>query len=420
MAIPPPPLDGRDYTQLVADARALAAQRAPEWTDMTAGDPGVALLELFAFLTESLIYRVNRLPERMYVAFLNLIGVSLEAPSAAEVTLRFSLAAPAESPTRIPRGARVGSSAGGDSGPVFATVDDATIPAGQSSVDVRALACEQIDGELLGVSTGQPGQRLTLAKPPVIARANRRDEPVDARDLSVGVAVLPGEQADVRAGDTGFALWREVASFADAGADEQVYMIDRVSGELTFGPSARGADGSARTLGTVPTAGREIRAWYRRGGGAAGNVAPGSLSRLIDALGSVTVSNPEPATGGRDCEGVAEALVRGHRAGLRAGRAIRHRGGQPGQGDHPGAGVGARQARSRGGPAGAGAAGSDGRRRHHVDESADPGCQGSGRGRPGVPPRSGHRRRRVLGALQDSRGASHRADPPGRRPDRGA
>lgn len=311
MAIPPPPLDGRDYAQLVADARALAVQRSPEWTDMTAGDPGAALLELFAFLTESLIYRVNRLPERMYVAFLNLIGVSLEPPSAADATLVFATTAPVDAPLRIPRGTRVGSEAGGDSGPVFATVDDAAIPAGGASVEVRALACEQVDGELLGLSTGQPGQRLAVARPPIVARANRRDEPVDARDLSIGVAAAPGEQADVRSGSTGFRLWREVASFADASADEPVYMVDRVSGEISFGPSARGADGSARTLGAVPPAGREIRAWYRRGGGAAGNVAAGTLSRLIDPVGSARVRNPAPATGGRDPEGVAEALVRG-------------------------------------------------------------------------------------------------------------
>jgi hypothetical protein len=312
MSIPPPPLDSRDYAQLLADARSLAGERAPGWTDMTAGDPGEVLLELFAFLTESMIYRVNRLPERMYVAFLNLIGVSLEPPSAADVLLRFTLPTATDVATPIPRGTRAGSGGGQPAGTVFATVDDAVIDPGQFSVDVRALACEEIEGELLGLSNGQPGQILKLAKPPVIARANRRDQPVDARDLSIGVSAQRGEAADLRFAETGFLLWQEVASFADAGTDALVYLVDRVSGTVTFGPAVRDASGGqSRTLGAVPPAGREIRAWYRRGGGAAGNVAAGTLTRLIDPVGASTVTNPAPATGGRDPENVADALVRG-------------------------------------------------------------------------------------------------------------
>ncbi|MCU1690319.1 MAG: hypothetical protein JWN20_2247, partial [Jatrophihabitantaceae bacterium] len=52
-------------------------------------------------------------------------------------------------------------------------------------------------------------------------------------------------------------------------------------------------------------------AWYRRGGGAAANVAPGTLTRLLAPLNGVTVANPAPATGGRDLETVEAALVRG-------------------------------------------------------------------------------------------------------------
>lgn len=312
MPIPPPPLDGRDYAQLLAQARSIARERAPQWTDMTAGDPGEVLLELFAFITDSLIYRVNRLPEQMYVAFLNLIGVSLEAPSAADVVLRFSLAREVGTATAIPRGTRVGAGAGGSAAEVFATVDDATIPAGQLSVDVPALACEQIDGELIGTSSGQAGQVMSLARPPLIARANRRDQPVDPRDLSLGVRADEGEPADLSFQGAGYRLWREVGSFADSGPGDPVYIVDRASGTVTFGPSTGDASGGARrTLGAVPFAGREIRGWYRRGGGAAANVAAESLTRLLNPLSGVSVTNPAPATGGRDLETVEAALVRG-------------------------------------------------------------------------------------------------------------
>jgi hypothetical protein len=312
MPIPPPPLDGRDYAQLLAQARSIARERAPQWTDMTAGDPGEVLLELFAFMTDSLIYRVNRLPERMYVAFLNLIGVSLEAPSAADVVLRFSLAREGATATPIPRGTRVGPSAGGSGAEVFATVEDAEIPAGALSVEVRALACEQIEGELVGTSSGQAGQVMSLARPPVIARANRRDQPIDPRDLAIGVRAGDGEPADLSFQGAGYQLWREVGSFADVGSSDLVYLVDRASGTVTFGPSTGDASGGPRrTLGAVPFAGREVRAWYRRGGGAAANVAPESLTRLLVPLSGVSVSNPAPATGGRDLETVEAALVRG-------------------------------------------------------------------------------------------------------------
>ena len=309
MAIPPPPLDDRDYAQLLADARSFALERCPEWTDMTPGDPGEVLLELFAYLTDALLYRLNRLPERLYVAFLNLIGVSLEPPSAASVTLTFSAPA-ADVVRRVPRGTRVGIA--GSPRPEFTTVADAELPAGRASVDVPALACDQIAGELLGTGTGAPGQAVRLVAPPVIARVNRADQPDDARDLAIGVAAGPGERADLIHAAVGYCLWREVSTFADAEPEATVYVADRVAGTITFGPPVRdAADGSQRSLGAAPPTGRQIRAWYRRGGGAAGNIASGVLTRLVDPLPAFTVTNAGPAVGGRDAESVAEALIRG-------------------------------------------------------------------------------------------------------------
>lgn len=53
-----------DFRELAALLRAQVAARAPGWVDNNESDPGVALIALFAFLTESLLYRVNRIPER--------------------------------------------------------------------------------------------------------------------------------------------------------------------------------------------------------------------------------------------------------------------------------------------------------------------------------------------------------------------
>ena len=50
--------------------------------------------------------------------------------------------------------------------------------------------------------------------------------------------------------------------------------------------------------GAVPAAGKIIRAWYRRGGGRAGNVAAGMLTQLKPNVQGIAVTNPERAAGG--------------------------------------------------------------------------------------------------------------------------
>ena len=74
MALPVPNLDDRRFQDLVDDAKRLVQRRCPEWTDHNVSDPGVTLIETFAFMTDQLLYRLNRVPDRMYVKFLELIG----------------------------------------------------------------------------------------------------------------------------------------------------------------------------------------------------------------------------------------------------------------------------------------------------------------------------------------------------------
>src|SRR4051794_14351850 len=50
-----PTLDDRTYAQLVAEATARIPAVAPGWTDHNATDPGMTLLELFAWLSEALV-----------------------------------------------------------------------------------------------------------------------------------------------------------------------------------------------------------------------------------------------------------------------------------------------------------------------------------------------------------------------------
>jgi len=58
-----PNLDDRDFNHWLKREASHRA-RCPQWTDLSPGDPGIVLLEVFAYLTETMIYRLNRLPEK--------------------------------------------------------------------------------------------------------------------------------------------------------------------------------------------------------------------------------------------------------------------------------------------------------------------------------------------------------------------
>lgn len=74
MPIPLPNLDDRTYTNLVAEARALIPHVQPAWTNHNPSDPGVALVELFAWLAEMALFQVNIVTDQHTEAFLELLN----------------------------------------------------------------------------------------------------------------------------------------------------------------------------------------------------------------------------------------------------------------------------------------------------------------------------------------------------------
>src|SRR5712691_7226868 len=89
MPLPAPILDDRSYQQLRDELVRRIPVYAPEWTDHNASDPGITLIELFAFLGENLLYRFNQIPEAARLEFLRLLQIPLRAavPADALVTL---------------------------------------------------------------------------------------------------------------------------------------------------------------------------------------------------------------------------------------------------------------------------------------------------------------------------------------------
>src|SRR5215510_13184113 len=104
--IPPPKLDDRTFHDIVEEAISMIPRYAPEWTNHNPSDPGITLIELAAWMTDLLIYRLNQVPDKNYVAFLNLLGIKLRAPRSAKALVRFSLVEGAQK-QRVPRGSQV-------------------------------------------------------------------------------------------------------------------------------------------------------------------------------------------------------------------------------------------------------------------------------------------------------------------------
>ncbi len=91
MPIPQLNLDDRTFDQLAAEGRALIPRYFSAWTDYNESDPGITLLELFAFLTEAAIYGINRVPERSLERFAALVDVTRAPGEAIGQTLRRAL-----------------------------------------------------------------------------------------------------------------------------------------------------------------------------------------------------------------------------------------------------------------------------------------------------------------------------------------
>jgi predicted phage baseplate assembly protein len=101
-------LDDRTFEDLVAECILRIPRYCPEWTDYNPSDPGITLIELFAWLTDQMLLRFNQVPRRNYITFLELLGIRLQPPTPARTELTFYVTQPDVFPYRIPAGTEVG------------------------------------------------------------------------------------------------------------------------------------------------------------------------------------------------------------------------------------------------------------------------------------------------------------------------
>ena len=133
MSLPAPNLDDRRFQDLVDDAKRLVQQRCPEWTDHNVSDPGVTLIEAFAWMTDQLLYRLNRVPGPQLRQVPRADRrASLPAHRRAHADVTFWLSAPQPETVTIPAGTQVATvRTGSRPAIVFSTTEDCPIIACQ-------------------------------------------------------------------------------------------------------------------------------------------------------------------------------------------------------------------------------------------------------------------------------------------------
>jgi len=105
--LPAPILDDRSYQQLRDELVRRIPVYAPEWTDHNASDPGITLIELFAFLGENLLYRFNQIPDATKLAFLRMLQLPLRPAAAARALITLARTDTAGTSVLIPIGTQV-------------------------------------------------------------------------------------------------------------------------------------------------------------------------------------------------------------------------------------------------------------------------------------------------------------------------
>jgi predicted phage baseplate assembly protein len=150
----PPNLDDRTWQDLVNEVKGLIPKYAPLWTDHNPSDLGMTLVELFAWLVEGMIYRLNRVPEKHYIEFLNLLGITRDPATPARTQVTFTATG---APTDIPKGTQVATPQSPTEEPVVF----------ETNGDVRVLPIELAHMLFLPATGGYRNYSQALVKGPL-------------------------------------------------------------------------------------------------------------------------------------------------------------------------------------------------------------------------------------------------------------
>lgn len=298
----------RDFDAIVTDLINRIQYFLEEWTDHNPSDPGIVLLELFAYTADGLHYYIDRAVNEAYIdtavkresviSLLKLIDYVPASAVPASVDLKFSIPAPLAGDLTIPIGTEVQTASVDD--PVFYETDEELVITAGNTEGVVGATEGQSFNETLDPSDGRKYQTRIITASPVITGTPR---------LFI----------DEGAGEV---LWDEQESlFLSTPTDAHYFRqvdADDIS-TLFFGDGANGK---------VPLLAATMRLEGRVGGGIRGNVGIGEITQVnsvIYYLGSpitVTVTNDAAATGGGDRESTEEAKFLGPQSLRALNRAV--------------------------------------------------------------------------------------------------
>jgi len=296
----------KDYEAFRTEMINLIPKIMPEWTDYLQSDPGITLIELFAYGLDVLSYYQDRIANEMFLPTAQLrqsvidycrpIGYRLSEPSPSKTSVVFEISPGAE--LTIPKGFVVTTKPEPGEEPVYFELTEAlTIPEDATGMEkngdeylytVPVVNGITIQNEIIGSSNGLPNQRFRLRYPSVIE--------IDTK------LVL---EVDDGAGFIEWVLRDEL--FMETDLEKRRYYNVEVDADnflwIKFGS---GIDGKVPEIGTD-----NIRSTYRIGGGKNTNVGSNTITEIPAPLNRVKdVTNPEPATGGSDRESAEEAKAR--------------------------------------------------------------------------------------------------------------
>lgn len=276
----------RDFYGLRNDLIARIKTVLPGWNGDTSTDFGVALVEAFAYMGDVVNYYVDRVANENYLAtatqrqsILNIARNYGYVPTgyrAAQATVQFTNEALTE--VVLPAGTQLlASITSGDAtfDLIWTLVEEVTIEAGvegapsTSSTIVfqyeevadrtenAAQGEDDIDGELVAVSNGQPSQIYRLLENQVV-------------DNSVRLFVQTGDI---------FEQWTQVLHLTDYGPYDNVYEVITDADDFVYIQFGDGVSGA------IPNQYSVIKASYHFGGGGVGNIATNLITELYKVPG---------------------------------------------------------------------------------------------------------------------------------------
>ena len=139
--IPTVNLDDRTFDEIKDEAIRLIPRYCPEWTNHNESDPGITLIELFSWMTEMTLYRLNKVPAKTYLSMLELIGLSLNSPQSVKAVIQFFPVEKSNKSILVKAGTKVAAVESEKEPIVFETENSIVVR------DISIISCVNRDGE---------------------------------------------------------------------------------------------------------------------------------------------------------------------------------------------------------------------------------------------------------------------------------